>query len=216
MIRSAAALVLASASISCAADAETPASVEGPARVVDGDGLRIGDAVIRLFGVDAVEGDQTCDRGGAIWACGAESADALADLVSGKTVRCEVEDVDRYDRLVATCVLPDGTDINRAQVAKGWAVAYTDFSERYVDDEAAARAAGLGVWSSEFVRPADYRAEQRNQTAEPEPAAPTSDCPIKGNISQSSGDRIYHLPGQADDLSPSTPALKTRVQLLYR
>lgn len=40
-------------------------TIEGPARVVDGDGLRIGDASIRLFGIDAVEADQVCNRGGA-------------------------------------------------------------------------------------------------------------------------------------------------------
>ncbi len=187
------ALVVAAAT-ACGADAET---LEGTARVVDGDGLRIGDATIRLFGIDAVEANQVCNRGGAVWSCGEESEGALADLVNGETVRCEVEDVDRYERKVSTCYLPDGTDINREQVANGWAVAYTDFSSRYVDSERAAEAADLGIWASEFVRPSDYRRQQREQSApalSPTTAA-SEGCMIKANIN-SNGDRIYHAPGQ--------------------
>lgn len=193
----------AAACVPRSAHAQDVRTVEGPAEVIDGDGLRIDGVAFRLYGIDAVEGRQTCARNGETWACGEASADALRALVAGQVVRCEPEDRDRYDRLVSTCFLPDGTDVNQAQVAGGWAVAYTDFSTRYVEAEAGARSAGLGIWSSEFARPEDWRAAGRDASAPalaPSAATPTArgGCVIKGNISQSSGARIFHVPGQAD------------------
>ena len=38
--------------------------VSGPAAVIDGDSLRVAGVEVRLHGVDAPEGRQTCERGG--------------------------------------------------------------------------------------------------------------------------------------------------------
>ncbi len=53
------------------------ADIAGPARVIDGDTIEIASQRIRLHGIDAPEGRQTCRRDAVTWLCGAESARAL-------------------------------------------------------------------------------------------------------------------------------------------
>jgi endonuclease YncB( thermonuclease family) len=122
--------------------------IEGGARVVDGEALQIGDARVLLFGIDAPELDQTCTRDGESWPCGMASAQALAELIGGREVTCKVESVDYNGRALSTCRLSDGSEINRAQVAAGWAAAYRRISRRYIPDEDAAKAGLLGIWGS--------------------------------------------------------------------
>jgi len=45
-------------------------TIIGPAAVVDGDSLTLTGTSIRLFGIDAPEGSQTCQRKDALWSCG--------------------------------------------------------------------------------------------------------------------------------------------------
>lgn len=166
------------------------ATVEGRARAVDGDTLEVAGQKVRLFGVDAPELDQTCDRSGRSWACGKAAREELAGIVGRMRLSCEVQDVDKYGRAVAVCIAGEA-DIGALMVRRGMALAYRRYSGRYVNAEKAARAEGLGLWSAEWVTPEDYRHEGNAQ------AVPDADCPIKGNIG-ASGKRIYHMPGQAD------------------
>lgn len=167
-------------------------ALEGRARVVDGDTLELAGERVRLFGIDAPELDQVCDRGGAAWACGAAARDMLAKIVAGGRLTCAVQDVDRYGRAVAVCLRQD-TDVAALMVRQGGAMAYRRYSDRYVNAEVAARREGLGVWASDWMEPEAYR--QQDQA--PVQAAPDGGCAIKGNIG-AQGKRIYHLPGQAD------------------
>jgi endonuclease YncB( thermonuclease family) len=139
----------------------TGETIAGPASVIDGDGLRVDGEAVRLFGIDAVEYNQTCvrDRDGVEWACGRESTAALRRAVDGQAVNCEIYDTDVDGRPVARCLLPDGADVGAEQVRAGWAVAYTNYSVRYVPDEAQARAEGAGIWNSRFKRPSAWRRE---------------------------------------------------------
>jgi endonuclease YncB( thermonuclease family) len=43
------------------------ADVYGPAVVTDGDTLKMGSERVRLFGIDAPEGKQSCERDGVSW-----------------------------------------------------------------------------------------------------------------------------------------------------
>lgn len=164
--------------------------LEGRARVVDGDTLEVAGVKVRLFGVDAPELDQLCERGGQPWACGQAAREALGAIIGRKRVVCAVQDHDRYGRDVAVCETAAG-DVGAALVRQGMAIAYRRYSGRYVNAEAAARAEGLGLWSSVWVQPETYRHAGSGQ------AAPDGSCVIKGNIGGKGG-RIYHLPGQAD------------------
>jgi endonuclease YncB( thermonuclease family) len=169
-------------------------TVSGPAKIVDGDTLEIAGKRVRLFGIDAPEATQTCDRNGQTWACGQTSAERLKGLIGDSSVTCDGNELDQYGRLVAVC--------NQAMVADGWAVAFRRYSEAYVADETRARAAKWGLWASSFEMPQDYRADERERAAPParvaqaRPAAdePSGACLIKGNRNRR-GEWIYHLPG---------------------
>lgn len=167
------------------------AEVAGRARAVDGDTLVVAGQKLRLFGIDAPELDQLCDRGGQRWACGEAARKALASIVGRQPLACEVRELDRYGRGVAVC-MAGGEDVAALMVRQGMALAYRRYSGRYVNAEAAAQRDGLGLWTSTYVQPERYRAEGRGAEDRPK-----GECLIKGNIGRS-GKYIYHLPGQAD------------------
>ena len=119
---------------------------------------------------------------------GAAATGWLAAAVQGQSVSCTRKDTDRYGRMVAVCEV-GRKDLSAEITRVGLARAYRRFSHDYVDEEAAARASGLGIWSD--TRPVDT-------------AAPLDTCRIKGNISSNGG--IYHVPGSAsyDDVRIDT------------
>jgi len=136
------------------------ASISGTASVIDGDTIEIHGNRIRLHAVDAIESRQRCLLpSGKAWNCGRASAIALADRIGRSPVSCDVRDVDRYGRLVAVC-RKDGEDLNAWLVANGWAVAYRHYGRDYVSQENAARNARLGIWSSKFQMPWDWRRQK--------------------------------------------------------
>jgi endonuclease YncB( thermonuclease family) len=53
------------------------ADITGPARVVDGDPLRVGDTKIRLVDIDAPERRQTCWRASGEFRCGMRATAVL-------------------------------------------------------------------------------------------------------------------------------------------
>lgn len=148
--------------------------VSGPARVSDGDTLNLTGFIVRLHGIDAPELKQTCARDGVAWACGRDAADKLAALVDGKVVRCEQRDIDDYGRTVAVCKVGQ-TDLSAAMADAGLAVSLPQFTTAYVANEARARDQRLGIWSSQFQRPSDYRAANPMPRATgPRPIEPRS------------------------------------------
>jgi endonuclease YncB( thermonuclease family) len=183
------------------AAAPAAGAISGPATVTDGDSVEIGGQRIRLFGIDAPEATQTCDRAGVSWACGSAAADQLRGLIGDATLSCDGNELDDFGRLLAVCHV-NGADLNKTLVAQGWATAFRKYSSAYVADEERARAGRLGLWSSTFVPPEQYRAAEQAaaaptaRTPRVQSVAPPSygSCLIKGNHSRR-GEWIYHLPG---------------------
>ena len=128
------------------------ADVVGSARVIDGDTLEISGQRIRIHGIDAPEGRQTCTRGQTIWLCGKKAAKAMIALVRGSEVKCEAIDTDRYGRIVGKC-FANGRDVGEALVMDDLALAYRQYSTDYIQVEASAKAARRGLWAGEFVAP---------------------------------------------------------------
>lgn len=173
----------------------------GQASTVDGDSLSVGGISVRLFGIDAPEGKQTCTRGGAEWACGEEAARQLGALVDGRQVVCRGRGTDDYGRTIAVCQAA-GLELNRTMVQQGWAIAFRRYSSDYVADEERARAGKRGIWNSTFTIPVDWRAARAPEPADPpvqtvaasHAAQASHRCTIKGNRNRK-GQWIYHLPG---------------------
>ena len=185
------------------------APVHGTGQAKDGDSLMVGDKEVRLLGIDAPEFDQSCKRGGQDWNCGASAADKLAQLVTGKSVVCSSVGTDQHGRTLGRCMV-GATDVNRAMVASGYAVAFRRYSSDYVSAEDSARVTKRGIWAGTFQMPSDYRhggdapVPVRNKAApERQVSRPVSSdwsarasgsCAIKGNRNRK-GQWIYHVPG---------------------
>lgn len=162
---------LACASAVASALAQAPLAhaedLVGQPIVVDGDTIHLmqhGRLRIRLFGIDAPEGDQWCWRQDRQpYPCGRFAAAFLEQLVAGKHLSCHVEDTDRYGRAVATCtIIETKQDVNRLMVQAGHALAYRTYSTRYVDAENDARSQKQGMWQGRFIEPWNYRKGERH------------------------------------------------------
>lgn len=148
-----------------------PPPIVGRATVIDGDTLEIRGQRIRIWGIDAPESRQTCERDGRTYRCGQESALALATFIdrAGGTVTCIPRGrPDRYRRVVAMCDVrlprPGGQgtsneDLGVHQVQSGHALDYPRYSSgEYAGHQAQARERRAGMWAGEFVRPWEWRA----------------------------------------------------------
>lgn len=93
---------------------------------IDGDTLRFGDQRIRLAGIDAPEMEGHCRPGrNCVQGDPIRSQWALHTLVTDEMIECRVEGIDRYQRLVATCVRQrDRLNINQFLVDLGYAEPY--------------------------------------------------------------------------------------------
>ncbi|UPY34943.1 thermonuclease family protein [Sediminicoccus sp. KRV36] len=126
-------------------------------RIVDGDTLRLGDRMLRLYGVEAPQRGQFCtDPQGRLYDCGTAAAAELARLVGEKSVDCRVAGRDRFGRALGACRAGD-LDLNAAMVTTGWALADGGAVPALAPLEVAARQAQRGLWAGGFEPPAHWR-----------------------------------------------------------
>ena len=136
--------------------------------------------IIRLFGIDSPELSQTCtlttevkDKETEeitikedIINCGLDAKLKLSNLVKNIEVKCYIKGKDAYDRFVGECGFQrynrrskrtDKININKEMILSGNAVAFTQISEKYVEDENRAKAENRGIWTMTFDMPSVYR-----------------------------------------------------------
>lgn len=103
---------------------EAPILEAKVSKILDGDTftLRGESRRIRIWGLDAPEWN---DRGGSA------ARSTLRSLISGERLRCAVLDIDRYGRLVAQCLLPDGRDIAAEMIRSGAAAEFCRYSRGF-------------------------------------------------------------------------------------
>jgi len=147
---------------------------------------------VRYIGVDTPE---TVDPRRPVGCYGREASERNRELVEGKTVGLEkdISETDDFGRLLRYVWL-DGEMVNAILVREGYAVASTyppdvKHQELFLSLQREAMDAGLGLWGPACASPTaqsatgvcDYSGADRPV--------------IKGNISQSTGEKIYHVPG---------------------
>jgi len=107
---------------------------------------------IRLHGIDCPESGQPFRT---------KAKQFTADLAFDKVVKLIVKDTDRYGRLVAVVILPDGRNLNHEIVRAGfgwWFVKYARNDATLEKLESEARSAKRGLWADENpVPPWEWR-----------------------------------------------------------
>ncbi|MEO0700970.1 MAG: thermonuclease family protein [Pseudomonadota bacterium] len=96
-----------------------PLVLSGKCYVEDGDTIKIKGFAIRLAGIDAPELDHPY---------GKKSMWAMRHLCKGQIITAHVTDEMSYNRVVATCFLPDGRDLAAELVKQGLAIDWPKFS----------------------------------------------------------------------------------------
>lgn len=146
--------------------------VAGVGRVVDGDTLRLEGRTYRLWGIDAPELIQVCQRDGQAYACGREAAAYLRMLLAAEPglgesasagaaprLVCVPRTSDQYGRPAALCRLGD-QDLGAEMVRAGWALVLTRHGNDYAPEEDEAREARRGLWAGTFDMPWEWRAKR--------------------------------------------------------
>lgn len=134
-------------------------------RVTDGDTVTIlteekEEIRIRFQGIDAPERSQDF---------GKRSREMLNSLVYGKTIRVEVDKIDKYGRVVGRIWLDDpftqtSADIEETMLREGmaWHYSYFNHEKKLSDAQAQAQAARRGLWSQPNPEaPWEWRRKQR-------------------------------------------------------
>jgi endonuclease YncB( thermonuclease family) len=98
-----------------------------------------------------------------LYPCGIAAREALKELLSAGSLRCEAIDHDRYRRTVVRCWV-DGRDLGAEVVRLGWAVDFPRYSHGfYGAEEQEARGAKRGLWAGEFVSPSEWRRSHKGR-----------------------------------------------------
>jgi micrococcal nuclease len=115
---------------------------------------------VRLYGIDAPETPKGNKPGEPF---GNDSRDYLASLVSQRSVKVEILDIDRYRRMVAILWLGE-RNVNQEMIVAGMAEAYVEYLKKpyrapFIKAEQEAKAQGRGVWSqgTRYERPSQFR-----------------------------------------------------------
>jgi len=129
-------------------------TIEGMATVIDGDELRVGDSVIRLFGIAAPAISSNL---------GPDARLYLDGLAGGRHIVCTEVDRNIEEQSIAICTI-EGTDLATELLAQGLAAVYRvgapptpeerELAARYDTEEADARERKLGIWAPRDAAPA--------------------------------------------------------------
>ena len=122
-------------------------SIEGTVTIIDGDELRIGDQLVRLFGIAAPDISAPL---------GPDARVYLDGLAGGQRVECTETDRPAPNSSVAICTI-GGTDLATELLAQGLASVYRisasptpqerELAARYDTEEADARTRQIGLWA---------------------------------------------------------------------
>jgi endonuclease YncB( thermonuclease family) len=177
-----------------------PLRAEAGVGVIDGDTLQIDGHTVQLYGIDAPELGQYCERNGELWECGTEAALFLQKTVQfeGPPIECppwgeEPAAGGSTELVIGVCQVGPKV-VGLTMVQNGYAMALPDSFPEYKEAEAQARQAKLGLWRGEFVPPWQWRAGKGGEVR-------SSDwvrrCNVKGALG-GAGEAFYYVPTDQD------------------
>ncbi|MFZ8864963.1 MAG: thermonuclease family protein [Rickettsiales bacterium] len=131
-------------------------TIEGKAKIIDGDSIIIDNHEIRLIDIDAPEYSQKCiDAQKQYYDCGKSAKNYLTEITQNQKIICHISGKDYYSRYLATCY-NSIYNINAMLVKNGWAISYSK-NNKYYNDEQLAQKNKLGLWQGDFITPKQYR-----------------------------------------------------------
>ena len=152
----------ASHQLAVASQREKPLAGAG-VRVIDGDTLQIDGHTVQLYGIDAPELGQYCERNGELWECGTEAALFLQKTVQfqGPPIECSPwgegpAGGGSSELVIGVCQVGPKV-VGLTMVQNGYAMALPDSFPDYKEAEEQARQAKLGLWRGDFVPPWQLR-----------------------------------------------------------
>jgi endonuclease YncB( thermonuclease family) len=150
---------------------------------------------IRLSGIDCPEMGQDF---------GSRAKAATSEVVFGEVVTIRQHGHDRYGRIVADGILPDGRNLNHGLLRRGlawWYRKYAPHDPILPKLEAEARAAKVGLWSQPNpVPPWEWRPARKVNP-------PTE---VDGEVIGNARSRVYHRPG-----CPNGEKVSTRNRVVF-
>lgn len=144
---------------------------ENNIEIVDGDTLWVGNHEIRLFGIEALESNQSCNIDNHPKSyCHKGASNLLETYAKHPDFKCEFETKDgenrpwiRYGRYIATCYV-GSTNVNQELVRNGWAYADEKYGDGYRKDQEYAEVNVLGIHGTTHLKPADWRKQKRGDS----------------------------------------------------
>jgi len=122
----------------------------------------IGGERIHILDIDAPENAQFCFKKNeaqeqGAWHCGQQAAEALSQWIGARSVTCDTIGRGIRNVRLARCSIA-GEDLAQWLAASGWAVPSRSCKCEIVRSAAdRAKSAQLGIWSSTFTMPWDWR-----------------------------------------------------------
>lgn len=140
-------------------------SISGRARVITGSVLLINGLHVKMYGIDAPDITQTCaNHFGTGYYCGRESRTWLQNWISNREVTCHILGDVQKGWATGVCFVDDNRyDVAAVVVNAGWAVAFTQNTDVYVEYEQQARTNRRGLWAGTFYKPWDWRRIQNRK-----------------------------------------------------
>ena len=131
-------------------------------RIIDGDTIHVGKKKYRFSGIDTPEIKQTCEKEGVLFFCGLKAKEILKEKIANYKITCiEEEELDFFKRILAECFV-NGESLSVYMVRSGYAFDYPKYSkEKFAKEQKYAKENKLGLWSTNFNFPWDFRNQNR-------------------------------------------------------
>lgn len=171
--------------------------------VTDGDTLKINiDGQVETIRVIGINTPETVHPNKPVECFGREASAKAKSLLSASRVTIFYDqsqgERDKYGRLLVYVTLEDGQDFGETMIKEGFAYESTynvpyEKQSLYKAAQKHAETNEVGLWAAGACSEVEIQPELTNTASN---NIPNPSCNIKGNISVSSGEKIYHVPGQ--------------------